>query len=945
MKSHRTSAGAHPKLAPVDPHNTSTWRETATELTHREVADGIALAAARDKLYHALLDEAMRLTPARRGSVRLYDRQRHQAVFSVTAGDGWTEALVQKVYGDEEASACAHAVRTRELYVIDDVALVADYRPLWDDVRSHVSIPIFRGEEVVAVLSLDACDRAAFDSNHCSSLRHLAAECSNLLARFVLFEIKWFDEFEYFITGESDEQSLCDGAIDRLKRLFGVLGCSIFLLRPGSKSFTVASTTGIKLRSGELPAYEIGEGLTGWVAQHGRTIRLRDTRNRTELARYGEDLEWRNLWPEEAAELILSNRFGFLAAPLTAHNRVIGVLRLATKENGTDFEVEDEILLDRVAGCLALRITGIRELEHVVKLNKRLAANLDLEAVCRVIFDEGLRLFGCDSGLIRLLDTESRNLKLALATGPLENFVPKIRGFGEGISGLVAKQRKERLVGDFRKDPELLDAIESGGGPPREALLARICSLACFPLVVEDQTVGTLVLSWPTPHTFAARELKLMRVLADRCALGIEAALMQRKIKGESERRMKYMSRLRDMFLGFARIRNSKALLDKVLQTALEAAKVHTGSIWLREQGSDIWRPIVAIDEVLGRDAISIFLKQAEVPESRYRLFVSPGKARIIADFTTDPEYPGLVEKHKGTPFGRHIERIRSLLTVPIEIEESSVGVLTLSSANPYAFDESTAEYLEILGGYAAVAIEDAHLHEEHERALRLAQPLAMMGTMMSSFQHTMRNLAQRLSAALDNLTHPRLQLDEVGKYTGKMQAAVRELSSICESIGLFSHEGRCARREPVNLNEILSRLMATTAPDDHSVICELRLSDRPPIVSGNSEQLSQCISLIIGNAIEAMPNGGRLVVTTRASDAVQVQVKDTGVGMDAATKARCMEPFFTTKQDSGGRGMGLSVAFGIMKLHGGSLEIQSKPGEGTAVTLLFSKQEVNGNA
>ena len=95
-------------------------------------------------------------------------------------------------------------------------------------------------------------------------------------------------------------------------------------------------------------------------------------------------------------------------------------------------------------------------------------------------------------------------------------------------------------------------------------------------------------------------------------------------------------------------------------------------------------------------------------------------------------------------------------------------------------------------------------------------------------------------------------------------------------------------------------------------------------------------------NAIQAMDKGGELTVATRLVDAshLEVTVADTGVGISPSDRTRIFEPFFTTKAKGVGTGLGLSVSYGIVRQHGGTIDVESTPGEGTcfAVTLPLRK-------
>jgi CheY-like chemotaxis protein len=109
------------------------------------------------------------------------------------------------------------------------------------------------------------------------------------------------------------------------------------------------------------------------------------------------------------------------------------------------------------------------------------------------------------------------------------------------------------------------------------------------------------------------------------------------------------------------------------------------------------------------------------------------------------------------------------------------------------------------------------------------------------------------------------------------------------------------------------------------------------PDVLVTEGELRDALTNLILNAVDAMPDGGRLTLRTHAgAHHVSVEVSDTGVGMDEDTKRRCLEPFFTTKGERG-TGMGLAMVYGMAQRHGVDLEIDSTRGQGTTFRLIFA--------
>ncbi len=166
------------------------------------------------------------------------------------------------------------------------------------------------------------------------------------------------------------------------------------------------------------------------------------------------------------------------------------------------------------------------------------------------------------------------------------------------------------------------------------------------------------------------------------------------------------------------------------------------------------------------------------------------------------------------------------------------------------------------------------------------------------------------------------------------------------EVVGRLREFGR--RREvkdvflPLNLPRLVQEAATFTQPKwrnqaraaGRTINVRLELGPLPD-VAGNAEELREVVANLIFNAVDAMPQGGDITLRTRRAGegAVAFEVADTGVGMTEEVQRRCLEPFFTTKSETGA-GMGLSVAYGIIQRHEGDLDILTELGRGTTVSV-----------
>ncbi len=164
---------------------------------------------------------------------------------------------------------------------------------------------------------------------------------------------------------------------------------------------------------------------------------------------------------------------------------------------------------------------------------------------------------------------------------------------------------------------------------------------------------------------------------------------------------------------------------------------------------------------------------------------------------------------------------------------------------------------------------------------------------------------------------------------------ATQRAAALTKQLLTFSR-GQLLKVSAIDLNQVIGdgvALFQRLLPND--VKLEVELAPGVPKVRADRGQLEQVLLNLMVNARDAMPRGGRLIVTTLADhDHADLVVRDTGMGMTEDLQAHIFEPFFTTKTETGGTGLGLSTTYGIIKQLGGSIEVDSAPGAGSAFTL-----------
>jgi len=237
------------------------------------------------------------------------------------------------------------------------------------------------------------------------------------------------------------------------------------------------------------------------------------------------------------------------------------------------------------------------------------------------------------------------------------------------------------------------------------------------------------------------------------------------------------------------------------------------------------------------------------------------------------------------------------------------------------------------------------------EARLRQSQKLDALGLLAGGLAHDFNNILAVVSGTAETvisqeIPHPVEEMQEIRLATGRGAALCRQLLAF----GRVDQE----RREVLDVAALAAGvipMLQRAVPQ--AVRIESVHEGGPPHFMGDRVQLEIALLNLVVNSRDALPDGGTIRITTgtevidgttpssRAEGVPPgvfafIEVRDDGVGMDAATRAKALDPFFTTKPVGAGTGLGLSMVYGVMTAAGGHLRIGSVPGEGTAVTLLF---------
>jgi PAS domain S-box-containing protein len=363
--------------------------------------------------------------------------------------------------------------------------------------------------------------------------------------------------------------------------------------------------------------------------------------------------------------------------------------------------------------------------------------------------------------------------------------------------------------------------------------------------------------------------------------------------------------------------------------------------------GRHVWEFVAPEEQIASRDRIVRNLSTGQPIEPLERNWVRPDGAHLVVEI-----HSTYIREADG-----RIRGIRSFLLDITLRKRAEEALRRVQEGLECSIKERTAE-LELANAFLRREMEDRRKAEEERRKLEAqvqhAQRLESLGVLAGGIAHDFNNLLASITgyaslAAMDlpEATRARQSIDQV-------LIAAKSAADLTQQMLAYSGRGTFVL-EPVNVTQLIEgliRLLESTISKKAKL--RLELAPELPAIRADASQIRQVVMNLITNAAESLDDRtGTVQVTTGvqtaelgelpaispghvlpAGDYVYIEVRDTGCGMDRETLGKIFDPFFTTKFT--GRGLGLAAVLGIIRSHSGSIQVESKPSEGTVFRVIF---------
>jgi PAS domain S-box-containing protein len=566
-----------------------------------------------------------------------------------------------------------------------------------------------------------------------------------------------------------------------------------------------------------------------------------------------------------------------------------------TVEDITDRKWAEEALRRRAEELAALQQTVLG-----------ITAPHDLPTLLQTIVERAALLLGAPSGGMYLCEPDQEQVRCVVSYRTPQDHTGTVLKYGEGAAGTVAQTKEPLLIADYRVWNGRADVFED------EQPFITILSA---PMIWQGQVTGVIHVLDGAERRFTQADLELLILFANHAAIAVENARLYEEAQKEITER-KQAEEERERLL--AQIQEQAQRVQQIVDTVPEGVLLLRTDQHADEQTD--WR-VVLVNPVA--EKYLAVLADAKVGNSLTHLGDRP-----LAELLSSPP-EGLW--HEVAADGWDFQ----VIARPFEVGFTSSGART-----------------EPAEGWVVV-VRDVTQQREIERRVQQQERLAVVGQLAAGIAHDFNNimasivLYAQMTAQMEGLP---------AAVQGRMETINQQAghaTNLIQQILDFSRQAMLERR-PLDLVLLLEehvKLLERTLPESIRVRLNYEPGERaaPLMVNADPTRMQQMVTNLALNARDAMVEGGDLCIGLErieikpgesplvpemaAGEWIRVTVSDTGGGIPPDALPHIFEPFFTTKAPLGS-GLGLSQVYGIVGQHGGRVDVETRPGEGTTFTI-----------
>jgi GAF domain-containing protein len=751
-----------------------------------------------------------------------------------------------------------------------------------EEIASTAAMPLRVNNETLGVLFVNFRRPQRFDAPQkllIEGLGHyiaIALKNAQTFAQLHLRRAQELSTLQYVDRGLNrmlDLQSILDKILELAEQQIDATSAAITLYDAKKHEFRVGAAIGGDTEQQRMYTIPLDvHSITRWIMDHKQSVRSNNVLT---------EAPWRDIYfrtkPDTVSELDV---------PLLDGDELVGIINFEHTKEGA-FTAYDQAFLETLAGHVVLAVKKaqtyenekrlVQEAQLLNEISKEITSHLHFEHVFGLILEKATRLTKATQGMFILYDPESNILRVVDSRGMRDNLIGKTITFDQGIIGYVARTQKMVNI-DPREEPWkdiFLDWV-----PDTRSELA-------IPMLAGTELRGVLNLESPELNHFNDRDVQLLKALADLAVVALQNAERYEQAEKEAKR------------------------FELLYQVGQELSEVSQ-----KEEAHTSVHKIV----------------EEHYPGSHVIIRCNEEECQPVAQDTPTVQ---------GT-------QATSAMTVPIAFKKRNYGTLELYHHEANHFHKPDKQFIQGLSQQLASTLYRIQANQERqeiEKRATVAEAMSTIGQSAFELTHRLGNdlglvpsyveevqselelqciQNHHISTKLDNIRHAAQTVLTLSK---KLKSNLSDMKNRDQLVG-------DAASIPPGVLFVDAINAIPEIPQEIELCLEID-SDTPDVtvIPGLGADI---LRNLITNAIEAMPNGGKLTLRTRViGRMVALEVNDTGIGIAEDAQKKIFDLFFTTKRSSG---FGLWSAKRYALENHGDLTVESTPGSGSTFTLTLPR-------
>ncbi len=559
-----------------------------------------------------------------------------------------------------------------------------------------------------------------------------------------------------------------------------------------------------------------------------------------------------------------------------------------------------------------------KKLRKIIELGTSMNNIYVLDDLLHFITKEMAEIMEAERGTMYLLDHDKNELFAKISLG-VDSKLLRLK-LGQGIAGYVAETSETVNIKDCYSDPRFDKTFD-------KLTNFQTKNMLCIPLKnMKGMIIGVVQVINKKDNSFNDQDIEILKALSNIVATATENVSLVEKLNIMQDKLQKRISDINMLYKiesSIADIIDLQSVLEIIISECLKTLDAESGAILLMSETKDEFYFKVA----MGPKGKEVLRERLSINKGIAGRAVKAEQSFYVNDVQNDPDFYSTISDKVSY-------EVINMVCIPLKLNKKIIGVLELLNKNKgrSPFTTMDVHLGVIIAGQAAKAIDRANIIEE----LVTAEKFSAIGALAGGIVHDMRNPMDIIKSLSSFLREETLEKEERESYYTFIEVEIGRFCRMTEDILDFARgETLQLDRKLISPKTFIENIITILENDPNfmEIECLPEISTESEILI-DKDRMERVILNLAFNARDAMQHKGKLYIrVSQNSGQTEIQVQDTGPGIPPEIANKIFDPFCTTGK-KGGAGLGLAISKKIVEDHGGTISIESKPGEGALFTI-----------